>query len=84
MPLLKVYQGHFAKKNGEIREMRFVRLNEVPPSLLPEKKGEQQPRQYKDGVELVWDLDKKGFRTFDWDSTVGFVVEKQENIDKLR
>jgi len=84
MALLKVYEGHFEKQDGDVRSMRFVKLNEVPSDLLPEAKGGATPRKYSEGVELVWDLDKQGFRAFNWSTVVGLVVEKQEEITKLR
>lgn len=84
MALLKVYEGNFEKSDGTVRNMKFVRLNEVPSEMLPESKGNTTPRNYSEGVELVWDLDKSGFRTFNWGTVVGLVVEKQEEINKLR
>lgn len=84
MALLRVYEGHFEKQNGDTRHMRFVKLNEVPSGLLPEFKGGATPRKYTEGVELVWDLDKKGFRAFNWNAVVGLVTETKEEILKLR
>lgn len=84
MALLKVYEGHFEKKNGDVRAMRFLKLNEVPSNFLPESKGGATPKNYDEGVELVWDLDKEDFRTFNWSSVVGLVVEKQEEINTQR
>jgi len=86
MALLKVYEGHFEKQDGDIRNMRFVKLNEVPSELLPESKtkGDSAPKNFSEGVELVWDLDKKGFRAFNWGTVVGIVVEKEEEINQLR
>lgn len=84
MAQLTVYEGHFEKKNGEIRHMKFVRLPEVPLELLPENKGGSTPKNFSDGVELVWDLDKKGFRAFNWDSVVGLVTKREEEIKTLR
>jgi len=81
---LNVYEGSFEKKNGEIRMIRFVKLNEVPAGLLPEHSGASETRKYSKGIELVWDLDKKGFRTFNWDAIVGLLSEKKEDIKQLR
>jgi len=84
MALLKIYEGHFEKQNGDVRAMRFLKLNEVPSDFLPKPKTGNTPKNYEEGVELVWDLDKEDFRTFNWGSVVGLVVEKEEEIKTQR
>jgi len=85
MAILKVYQGSFLKGNGDLRTMRFLKLSDTPPELLPPRRAEEiTPRKYSDGVELVWDLDKQDFRAFNWNNTVGAVSETIEKIEKLR
>lgn len=84
MAMLKLYESHFEKKNGEIRKMKFVRINEAPPGLLPEvkeSKAAEAARKYKEGSELVWDVESEGFRIFNWDAVVGLVVEYTEEVD---
>lgn len=83
MALLKIYKGTFQKRNGDLREMRFIKLDETPPQMLPKRKTDSGPKQYSHNVELVWDLEKKNFRIFNWDTVIGFVIESQEEINIL-
>lgn len=68
------YTKTFMKKNGEERAMRFVRLTELtkedydvysipPPNSTPSAK-----RKYGEGMEVVYDLDVKDYRCFNWNS----------------
>jgi len=81
---MKIYIGHFVKKNGEVRKMQFVRLEDLPDSFLASKiKGSDKTKKVlKEGNELVWDIEKKEFRVFNWNSVVGNVVPliKDESI----
>jgi hypothetical protein len=78
---MKVYKGSFKKQNGEIRNMLFARIDELPDSFLEEKIiGSGSARTYPDGMELVFDLEADNFRVFNW-STVEEPV-KEINIDQ--
>ncbi len=67
---MKAYKGSFKKKNGEIRKMFFVKLNDLPDKFLDEKiAGTGADKNYPDGMSLVWDLEADNFRVFNW-STV--------------
>ncbi len=62
----------FLKKNGEEREMHFIKLDNLPEEFLKEQlKGSDKKRNLSEGLEVVWDLEKKGFRIFNWNTIVG-------------
>ena len=66
------FRAKFVKKNGDERVMMFVKLSDLPKEFLNEQvKGTGKVRSFSDGKELVWDLDKAGFRVFDWNTIVG-------------
>lgn len=68
---MKAYKGSFIKKNGEIREMLFAHLEDLPESLLQERiVGTGVQRTYPDGMELVWDLEADSFRIFNHNATL--------------
>ena len=74
---MKAYQGSFRKADGEVRSMHFVRFSDLPESFLDGKvKGQgAKKRVLKEGMETVWDITAKGFRTFNWNTALGEVEE---------
>lgn len=64
---IKYYRGSFTKSNGELRTMFFVRANDLPTTFVEgNTKGTGKPRNLKEGMETVWDLETKSWRTFNW------------------
>jgi hypothetical protein len=59
----------FKKKNGEVRDMHCT-LNEQylpqPEHDAPHKK----PREPNPEVQSVWDLEKKAWRSFRWETVI--------------
>ncbi len=55
------YTGTFVTKSGKIRTMTFIRSNDLPSSMT---EGKQHPPQAQSGQEVVYDVNAKGFRTF--------------------
>ena len=77
---MKAYVGTFKKKDGSLRTMTFAKLKDLPAKFLAENlKGGKSPK-HSDGSEVVYDLDHKDFRVFNWNSVVGQVVEKDINF----
>lgn len=73
---MKAYKGSFKKRNGEIRNMLFAKIAELPDSFLEEKIiGTGSDKSYPDGMELVFDIEKDNFRIFNWNTKVGLVTE---------
>lgn len=71
---MKVYRGTFKKQNGEVREMTFARLDDLPESFLDSKIiGASSEKQLPDGMELVWDLEAEpdgNFRIFNYNTVI--------------
>ena len=77
---MKAFKGTFKKKNGEIREMLFAHLRDLPDTFLEEKIiGSGTEKSYPDGMELVFDLEEDNFRIFNWNTQIGSV--EQVKID---
>ena len=78
---MKAFKGSFKKKNGQIREMLFAHLRDLPDSFLDEKIiGSGSEKSYPEGMQLVWDLEEDGFRIFNWKTQVGTL--EQVKIDE--
>ena len=74
----------FLKKNGESREMHFIKLDDLPEEFLKKQlKGSNKERKLAEGLELVWDLDNKGFRVFNWNTHTGIAYHEQMPADLL-
>ena len=80
---MKAYEGVFVKADGSKRTMRFCKVSEIPKLFLESKvvNGGSKVRNYGDGRELVWDIDKMNFRIFNYNSLVGSLktIEFDEN-----
>tara|TARA_B100000282_G_C31613249_1_gene435746 strand:+ start:252 stop:533 length:282 start_codon:yes stop_codon:yes gene_type:complete len=64
---IKYYRGTFTKASGELRTMYFVRSNDLPTSFFENNtKGTGKARNLREGMETVWDLQSKSWRTFNW------------------
>tara|TARA_R110000824_G_scaffold25124_2_gene87822 strand:- start:881 stop:1144 length:264 start_codon:yes stop_codon:yes gene_type:complete len=77
---MKGFIGTFKKANGEDRTMKFVKARDLPESFLKENiRGTGAKKAVPDGFEIVWDIEKKQFKTFNWNSICGEV--KQFELD---
>ena len=76
---MRAYKATFTKKNGDVRTMTFAKVTDVPASVLPESKGGRET-SFKEGLELVWDLERGGYRVFNWQAVVGKVEEFETQI----
>jgi len=64
---IKYYRGTFTKASGELRTMFFVRSEDLPTTFIESNtKGTGKARNLKEGLETVWDLQSKSWRTFNW------------------
>ena len=71
---MRAYVGTFTKKNGEARTMNFVKLNDLPKDFLnTQLTGTGSERVLEEGLELVWDLERNGFRVFNYNTVIGSV-----------
>ncbi len=79
---MQTYIGTFEKKSGEMRTMHFVRMEDLPKGFLESKLKSTTGENKKtpvEGLEVVWDLDNKNFRFFNWNTAKN--VEKQKVVD---
>jgi hypothetical protein len=63
----QTYRGTFVKVNGQKRSMRFVRIPDLPAGMISESAHQHiRHLQGLHGSEVVYDLDKQGFRSYNW------------------
>lgn len=63
----------FIKKDGTERNMRCT----LRPDLLPQQTDIEEAVSKTPNADVlaVWDLDKEGWRSFRYDSIIGFTIE---------
>ena len=86
---MKANLGIFKKKDGSLRTMRFVELGDLPEGFfISQTKGTGKKTNLTEGSNLVWDLDKQGFRVFNRKTIIGeietFNIESLENFEKIK
>ena len=75
-----VYTGTYTKQDGTSRTMQFVRTADLPTDLFAD--FERNPkRKMREGYELVFDVDRMGFRAFNWNTVEGEVVSQERSVD---
>jgi len=75
---MKAFQGSFIKKNGDVREMIFAYIEDLPEDYLEDKIiGSGPEKTYAPGMKLVWDLEEDNFRIFNFNA----VMVTPEQID---
>ena len=63
----QTYRGTFVKINGESRSMRFIRIADLPAGMISEAAHQHiRHLQQLHGSEVVYDLDKQCFRSYNW------------------
>ena len=67
-----IFNGTFQKLNGERRTMRFIRKNDLPSSMVNE--ATIQTLEGKTDCEVVYDVDARAFRQFNWKTVEGDVT----------
>lgn len=73
---MKAFKGTFKKKNGELREMLFAHLKDLPDSFIETRIiGSGSEKLYPEGMELVWDIEEDNFRIFNWNTQTGSVEQ---------
>ena len=69
-----IYTGTFTKLNGDKRTMSFIRQSDLPSSMINSKTISEM--QQKTGNEVVFDIDLRQFRLFNWNTLEGQVSER--------
>ncbi len=81
--MVTYYTATFVKTNGENREMKFIKLNDLPNNFLDGKiKNKDKQKALTEGHEVVWDIDKNGFRIFNWNTIVGDAEKNEINFQQ--
>ena len=81
--MVTYYTATFVKTNGENREMKFIKLNDLPNNFLDGKiKNKDKQKTLTEGHEVVWDIDKNGFRIFNWNTIVGEAERNEINFQQ--
>ena len=72
---MKAFNVTFEKKNGELREMNFVKIKDLSDDFLEWRiKGDREEvekRKLPKGMRLVFDIDKDDFRILNKKTIVG-------------
>ena len=80
---MKAYSCVILRKDGTIRWMTFVKLDQLPPEFLALNiSGSSPKKKTREGSELVWDVDKNGFRIIHPDSIISPIstIEIDDNM----
>jgi len=59
----------FLKRDGTVRQMKCTLREDL---VVPHEKSTERVKQQNDDVLAVWDIDKKAWRSFRYDSVQGF------------
>ena len=74
-----IYNGTFRKLNGSTRNMRFIRRQDLPSSMVNE--DTIRTLEGKTGSEVVFDTERREFRQFNWNTVEGEVTETQTTFN---
>jgi hypothetical protein len=78
---MKSYRACYKKKSGELREIHFAKISDLPKDFVENKiKGASKQHELDEGRELVWDLEISGFRVFNWKTVEGAVKEEEVSL----
>ena len=68
------YTGTFVKQNGQDRTMTFIKSSDIPSNVTS-----GQSRNLREGQEVVFEIDRGGFRIFNWNTVKGIISEGSTN-----
>jgi len=71
------YTGTFVKRNGNRRTMSFIKITDLPKTMVTSTK-DRYPKSNGE-IEVVYDTERNGFRTFNHGTVVGTVSSKSVN-----
>jgi hypothetical protein len=81
---MRAYKAKYIKQNGEARDILFIKIKDLPQSFIETKlKGKSKPKVSDPDSELVWDLEKQGFRTLNHKTIIGEIVELDTDKDLI-
>jgi hypothetical protein len=72
------YTGTFVKKDGTERTMTFIKVEELPAEFLETKlKNTGRKVNIAEGSKVVYDVQAKEFRIFNYNTLVGQLTESK-------
>lgn len=77
--------GEFIKKDGQSRKMKFLKISDMSEEyknkigLTPDK--ETKKKKLAEGSEMVYDLDARDFRVFNWATVTAEVTQEEMEIE---
>ena len=74
------YTGTFVKRDGTRRTMNFVKVSDLPSTMTEGKSTNNRYTNSNGEIEVVYDTDNNGFRTFNHGTVVGTVTTKSVNL----
>ena len=79
---MKAFKGTFKKKDGQLRQMVFARIEDLPSKFVASKiNGAGNEQKYPKGLELVWDLEADNFRIFNYNTKEDLIeLEIEESL----
>ncbi len=72
-----VHTGTFTTQKGEKRTMSFIKVSDLPSSITS---LHSRSRNLTPGMETVYDVDKKAYRTFNHNSLIGSLQVSYRNV----
>ena len=79
MSTIKQYTGTFVKRDGTRRAMNFCKMSDLPKTMVTEGKTNHYSRSNGE-IEVVYDTEARGFRTFNHGTVVGTVSSRMVNF----
>lgn len=82
---IKVYTSTFVKKSGEQRAMNFVKPSDFTKEFIDNYLNsgynpQDEKRTLSEGMETVFDIDAKQFRTFNWNTVIGETKTEEKEV----
>jgi hypothetical protein len=80
---VKVYSATFVKKSGESRLMSFIRAEDFTAEFIEKYLPTYQAKEKRvlnEGLEAVFDVDSKSFKTFNWNTIVGSPTTEEKEV----
>ncbi len=77
--------GEFVKKDGQSRIMKFLKISDMTQEqknvigLTPDK--ETKKKKLAEGSEMVYDVEAKDFRVFNWATVTAEVTQEEMEIE---
>ena len=68
---MKATRATFIKKDGSERTLTFVKLEDLTEEFMKAHLKGGKQKTLKEGMEVVWDLEAKSFKMFNWKTLVG-------------